>query len=225
VDVPSSPGRRAGVRRIRALEPGRTCRGLAVTAPAQTLLDLGAFVADGLDRGRGLRPLGAADVVELALEAALRAGLVQLDDVERLLIQAGRSRRGRRVVAEVLGRRPPGAPPTESYLETRGIQVLRDAGLVGFERQVWVHLGRAGRRVRVDLFCDGRVIEFDGRDPHAEHHTRDRRRWNALADENVPLRIFTWDDVEHNPLGLVTSVRRLLDEPPSADLRVSRAAA
>ena len=39
------------------------------------------------------------------------------------------------MLVEVLARRSD-QPPTESYLETRVVQVLRDAGLPTFDRQV-----------------------------------------------------------------------------------------
>ncbi|MDH4144621.1 MAG: type IV toxin-antitoxin system AbiEi family antitoxin domain-containing protein [Acidimicrobiia bacterium] len=211
VDVPPAAGcRRPWVRRVRMLEAADRVRGVPVTAASQTLLDLGGFVAPELVRRFGLDPLCPLDAVELALEAALRTGLVEMDELDGLTTRAGGARRGRASLMAILARRPQGAAPTESYLETRGIQRLRDAGLGDWDRQAWLDVELNGHRVRVDLHRDGHVIEFDGRDPHARHHTRDRRRWNALTAAGYQVRVFTWADVEHEHTAMTDVVRRML---------------
>src|SRR5207245_1608675 len=82
----------------------------------QTLIDLAAVMDD--------------DTWEQVLESALRKRLVTIAELEDV-----RSRRIRRV----LGRRPPGAPPTESLLETLMVQLCRQVrSLPTLERQVQV---------------------------------------------------------------------------------------
>jgi hypothetical protein len=117
------------------------------------------------------------------------------------------------VLGQVLRRRPCGAPATESYLETRGIQVLRSAGLPTGPRQVEVR--DDGAYVgRVDLLLGERVVvEFDGRAFHdldPATFSGDRRRWTKLEELGYLVAIFTFEDVEHRPDVVAGQVRALL---------------
>lgn len=62
----------------------------------------------------------------VAVESALRHRLTTEDELLELLASCGPNRAGAKTLEAVLERRPYGAPPTESYLETRGVQVLRN---------------------------------------------------------------------------------------------------
>ena len=102
----------------------------------------------------------------------------------------------------VLVRRPRGAPPTESELETRFLQVLRAAGVLQPVRQHRVKLPDGGS-VRLDFAYPDKVlfIETDGYDPHRSRRAfvRDRRRENQVVLLGwKPLR-FTWVDVVLRP--------------------------
>jgi hypothetical protein len=100
---------------------------LPVTTAPRTLIDLGAVVDD--------------DTLEQALESALSDRRTSLRQVHRRL--EALSRRGRPGLARVrrvLGRRLEGGP-SESELETRFVQLLRQARLRAPVRQHEVRLG------------------------------------------------------------------------------------
>lgn len=67
----------------------------------------------------------------------------------------------------------------------------------------------------MDLALGRAVIEFDEREPHDPLFDEDRRRWNRITDAGYHLRVFTWDDVEHDPTTVVRRARRLLDRVES----------
>jgi hypothetical protein len=216
VQLPVASGRRSpNVRRSPLLEPAEHRHGLPVTSIGQTLLDLG-YQLDEQRVRRGDRHggwLSAADRVELATESALRRRLVTEDQLAALMGTASPRRGGWAVLHGVLGRRPLGAPPTESYLETRGIQVLRHAGLPTGERQVEIY--DDGTFVaRVDLQLSERVlVEFDGRafhDRDPDDTARDRRRWTTLTTLGYEVAVFTFEDVEFQPDVVARQVRKLL---------------
>jgi very-short-patch-repair endonuclease len=96
----------------------------------------------------------------------------------------------------VLNRRPPGAPPTESDLETCLLQLSRRAGVREPERQ-W-ELRANGRIYRLDFaWPDSHfAIEGDGADTHTGRHAlvQDLRRQNQIVMGWLILR-FTWEDI------------------------------
>ena len=125
-----------GVRRHRLLQDSVDFDGIHVTAIEETLLGLGARLRPRPGCAAARQHLESIDLVELATECALHLGLTTVDSLTELLVRAPRNRPGRGVLALVLRQRPPGAPPTESYLETRCVQVLRAAALPDFQRQI-----------------------------------------------------------------------------------------
>lgn len=168
---------------------------IACTDATRTLVDLGAVVDD--------------TSVERALESALRRGLTSVSRLSWRLGQLARpGRAGPPVLRRVLDRRPTGAPPTESELETRFLQVLRAAGVGEPVRQRRVRLP-SGLWVRLDFaYPDERVfIETDGRS-HAgwQVQVRDKQRQNQVVLLGwKPLR-FTWADMVHRPDEVVAEV-------------------
>jgi hypothetical protein len=80
------------------------------------------------------------DTWEQALESALRTRLTTVAALEASLPQLGRARTsGVARMRRVLARRPPGAPPTESVLETLLLQLARTVPALGdLDRQVEV---------------------------------------------------------------------------------------
>jgi very-short-patch-repair endonuclease len=136
-----------------------TVWGMRCTDVLQTVLDLACV----LDAPRW----------EWALEAALRTRLVTVADIEAALAWPGRrDARAVEVVGLVLAGRPHGAPPTESLLETRFVQAVRDHGLPTPERQVWVAVSPT-TRFRVDFAWPAQrfFVECIG-----GHHEKQRQR-------------------------------------------------
>lgn len=215
VNVPITSGRRGpNLHRTRPIGAPTEVNGLPVTSIEQTLVELGA----DLDRrrlcfGERLGPwLAPLDLVELAVESALRRLLISEATLCELAGLLPGRRPGLPVLAEVLRRRPPGQPATESYLETRCVQVLRNAGLPTGQRQVRI-FDDLGRFVgRVDFQLAPRVLlEVDGRTFHgAARHEEDRRRWTALSSLGYGLAVFTWQDIEFSPRLLAQRVGDLL---------------
>ncbi|MEZ5266145.1 MAG: type IV toxin-antitoxin system AbiEi family antitoxin domain-containing protein [Acidimicrobiales bacterium] len=200
LNVPTGTGgrRRTAARRTRVLDPPAMIDGLPVTGIGQTLVELGSTLTPSR--------LPPADRVELALEAALHRRLVTVADLADVLAAAGR-RRGAATLGTVLRRRPDGAPPTESYLETRMVQLLRDHGLPTPRRQVELRDGD-GFIGRVDLLIGRVVIEVDGQASHdgtAAFH-RDRLRWSRLQAAGYRPLVFTHDQIERTPAVVATIV-------------------
>lgn len=151
------------------------------------------------------------DTLELVVESALRTNPRR----ERQLLAATNSgRRGSRTLARVLARRPPGAPPTESELETRYIQLLRTVAIPAPVRQFRV-FDDGGRFLgRLDLcWPEAKLwVELDSRAWHdrPEALFRDRHRQNDLVTELqwLPIR-FTWADVVHHPRHTTSQTERV----------------
>lgn len=190
---PGSSNRRPGVRR-RTIPAAHvtTADGVRCLDGLGTLADLAAELGD-LEW-------------EQALECALRRGLVRIGDVAALgdgrFDGVGRVRR-------VLERRPPGAPPTESLLETLFVQLARTVpGLGPPQRQVVIRDERGEVIARVDLAWPelGLFIELDGQQ-HQDQPVYDARRETAVVAATGWLcGRFTWHEVVRLPR---TTARRL----------------
>lgn len=172
----------------------------------RTRLPDDVWVTDGiphsnpLDTLRDLCAVLDEDHLEMALESALRLGLVTLADVGEL---ARLPRwKGVQRLREVLRRRPPGAPPTGSELETRAVQLCRRLQLPEPIRQfvVRVHgevvavLDLAWPAYRLFAECDGAVHD------QLVALRRDRQRQNDVVRILGwrPIRL-TWHDVVVRP--------------------------
>jgi hypothetical protein len=160
--------------------------GIPHTTPARTLRDLCSVLDE--------------DHLEMALESALRLGYMTVGDFERLAATAGW--KGVTRLRAVLDRRPPGAPPTGSELETRFVQLVRVLGLPDPERQYAVVLN--GEVIALLDLCwpeVGLFVELDG-GVHEQLAAlrRDRQRQNDVVRLLGwrPLR-FTWTDVVQRP--------------------------
>jgi len=182
--VDAGPGRcRSVAVRRGSIAPGDVTErsGLRVTSAGRTLLDLGT--APGV----------MVDHLELAVESTLRLGHVTVDDLRLRADAAGPAGAALR---EVLGRRPVGAPPTESYAETRFLQaVVRPLGIDEPERQVNVFVEGRPEPYRVDFLfrrpLGALAVEVDGERWHGAASTRDDHvRDHLLRIAHVPtLRI------------------------------------
>jgi very-short-patch-repair endonuclease len=183
---PSGNGRRPHVCR-RRLPPEcvvSVC-GLPCTDGTRTLADLAASLSDA--------------VWEHALESALRKRLASIE-----LVTGNR---------RVLERRPAGAPPTESLLETLMVQLARTVrGLPEPVRQL--QIGHA----RLDLAWPqlGLFVELDGQH-HKDQPVYDARRETAVVAATGWLcGRFTWTEVVHMPN---TTSRRLAEVAEQARRR------
>ena len=207
--APERSGRANGVRRFVALQDPETVKPFTVVGPDETLLGLG----EGLMRRPGCRAatrkLAPEDLVELAVEAALRKRLVTIESLTEI-VRVGTRRPGRALLQEVLDRRPDDVA-TGSYLETRCVQVLRDAGLPYFRRQVPIEDGR-GFIGFVDFHLDGIVIEIVGKEWHLDRFNPDHRRYARIGAAGYGLLPFTFDDIEFHPGHVVSATRDLLEQ-------------
>jgi hypothetical protein len=172
----------------------------------QTLVDLAAVLDDA--------------VWEQALESALRKKLTTIAAVEALLPTLGASRvPGAARIRRVLKRRPPGAAPTESLLETLMVQLARLVpGLGDPVRQYTVRDEHDQFIARVDLAWPsiGLFIELDGQQ-HRDQPLYDARRETAVVAATgwLPGR-FTWAEVARYPR---STTRRLEALAAQARLR------
>ncbi len=184
-----------------------TIGGLRVTSLVRTLIDLSRFAT--------------SDQLELAAESAFRGDDPKRPDrwkedvLAELLAQLAECGgcRGIARMRDVLARRPPGARPTGSYVETIALQALRAVGLGSMLRQPTVKL--ADRVVRAsgtwypDLLdvTSGVAPEIDGDAGHAPlvGRRRDARRDNVLGNYLRVMR-FPAADVLADPKAFALAV-------------------
>ena len=161
----------------------------------------------GLDTLLDLAPLLSDDEWEQALESALRKRMATVDQIEAAIP----GRRGAARMRRVLARRPPGAPATESLLETLMVQLARRVpGLPDPARQFDVFDAHGLFVARVDLAWPtlGIFIELDGQQ-HKDQPVYDARRQTAVSAATGWLcGRFTWHEVVYLP---TTTARRLAE--------------
>jgi very-short-patch-repair endonuclease len=171
-----------------------------VTKAARTLIDLAAVVHP--------------DVVEEAVDDALRRGLVSIPILRRRLDELG-GRGGRRGVARmrdlIEDRAKEGVP--RSVFETKMARMLKRSGLPVPVRQCEV--AENGRTLAILDFAypDHRIgIETDGYRWHSglARWRRDRRRHNELVARGWRMVYITWDELRTKPDHVASSIRRVL---------------
>ncbi len=201
VVVPAaSSHKRAGVRRTDDLIDVAEYGGIRCTGPVQTLVDLAAEVDD--------------DTWEQMLESALRKKLVQIAELDRWLPELGRRRTpGTARIRRVLLRRPAGAPPTGSLLETLFIQqICRRLGVPEPQRQVEIRSEHGTFIAFVDFAWPelGLFIELDGQG-HKDQPVYDaRRETNVIVATGWLVGRFTWDEVVRHRVVTARQVEGLL---------------
>lgn len=169
--------------------------GVPTTNSTRTLLDVGSVVH--------------VDVLETALERALRSRSTNLDRLLRRFFEiARRGRPGPAALRPLLVARDPTLAPAESDLETLLSKILRNGGLPAPVRQFEVEV--AGQRFRLDAAYPELMIfmEGDGFGVHSPRSSfeRDRSRQNLLVVAGwLPLR-FTWRRLCREPAGVVREV-------------------
>jgi very-short-patch-repair endonuclease len=167
-------------------------RGLPVTTPARTLLDLATYDPD-------------RRAVEQALDEGLARRLVSATKLRDAAARAP-GLRGGRVLEELLDPdRARGV--TRSQAEERLLEIIRRAGLPDPERNV-----RIGP-FTVDFLwrASGLVIEVDSYTWHGTPGAfkRDRRKEAYLATQRMELIRVTWEMLE-DPIALVARVARAI---------------
>jgi very-short-patch-repair endonuclease len=190
--------------RRRALPPGRVVRagGILCADGFQTLVDLAATLDE--------------TIWEQALESALRKRLTTVDELVIALPDHGRSRPpGTTRIRRVLVRRPAGAPPTDSLLETLMVQLTREVdGLREPTRQYRVFDANGLLVARVDLCWPdlGLFLELDGQH-HKGQPVYDARRETAVVAATgwLPGR-FTWYEVVRARRATARRVAGLADQ-------------
>lgn len=148
-------------------------------------------------------------------DAALRAGVTDLDLIELSLARAG----GLRGI--VAARELPQhlEPRAESLMESRLRMICVLGGLPRPEAQVDLYT-RNGQHVgRTDLYLNGVALQYDGFDPHTQDKrvfSKDRSQRNSFDEIGVVARHFTSDDIYRKPWSaLLGTVRRALTEARS----------
>jgi very-short-patch-repair endonuclease len=161
-----------------------TIEGVRCVDALQTLVDLAETMDD--------------DRWEQALESALRKRLIKISDLEAALPDLGRARTpGTARIRRVLARRPQGAPPTESLLETLMVQLVRRAGLPDPVRQREIYDEDGSFVARVDLCWPdvGLFVELDGQHHKSQPLYDARRETAVVAATGWLVGRFTWHEV------------------------------
>ena len=193
-----------GVVVHRSLDLGRATasrrRGIAVTNPLRTLVDLGAV----LDKAQ----------VEDALDRALVSRLVTIAGAEGALSEVSRrGRRGAGVLRAVLDGRALGDERPDSLLEPRMARLLRAHGFPSAVFQHPVTLD-GGFVANPDFaYPDRRIaIEVDGFESHSTPRAlqADLDRQNLLVAGGWTVLRFTWADVVRRPNKVASAVARVL---------------
>ena len=190
----SSPGK--GILRTRLWSVPVIVDGVALAPVATVLRHIGAMTLSGR--------IDALDLVEFALEHALRDGMVELAG----LTAGGGAQPGDALLRRVLARRPRNEPPTESYAETDAVQRFRSIGLEPWRQIPIIGAGRmlradfmisAKRRRRPVVFrpSDGVLVEIDSREFHEGRFEEDHARETAYDALGFRWLSFTPNQIEH----------------------------
>jgi len=193
----------------------------------------GTPCTDGLRTLVDLAPLLGDLTWEQAAESAFHRELTSAADVEATLPALGRARTpGTRRIRRVLALRPPGAPPTESLLETLMVQLARTVAGLGDPVRQRELLDDYGRLVaRVDLAWPdlGLFGELDG-----EHHkgqpVHDASRETAVVALTGWLCArFSWSEVRRVPTATARRLAQVAEQcrrrPPTPSFRTAFCAA
>lgn len=176
-------------------------RGVVVTNPMRTLVDLGA-----VDE---VKDHHVAD----ALERALLTRVTSIVAIERVLDDvARRGRAGAGVIRRVLDERALGRARPDGLLEARMARVLREHGLPSPHFQFYVrHRGRFVARVDF-AYPDLRLaLEVDGFEVHGTPKAlqHDLERQNRLVAAGWTVLRFTWLDVVQRPEWVAAQVAQV----------------
>jgi hypothetical protein len=174
--------------------------GIPVTSIERTILDLGA--------------VRSPDVVERAMEAALRRELTTIDRLWGLLGRVGRrGRNGSGVLRSILDARCPEQKLTDSTPEVMMMQIFRRRGLPAPVPQfeIW-HQGHLVARVDGALPQWRIAFEYESYQEHTGKTAlvrNSRRRNELLRIDWVPIAV-TWPDLVSGGLVVCAQVRDVI---------------
>jgi very-short-patch-repair endonuclease len=196
-------GHRTGVRvhRTHVLDgcDMRIHRGLPITSPARTLLDLAGILTPREH--------------ERALDEALIQRLVRLQDIRRILERMP-LRAGAPALRALLEARQ-SSTLTRSQAEERFLELIRAAGLP--LPQVNVHL----HGFTVDFYWPEQrvVVEIDGYRYHSTRSAfeRDRRKDGVLRAAGIDVHRISWGQMESEPFALVARMTMALVPPRTGE--------
>lgn len=191
-----SPDPRIVLRRVARLSPADRAsrRGLPVTTPSRTLLDLAHVLS--------------ADALELAIEDALRRGLTSEARLRWMLDREWRRLPGATALRASLGPRERRA--TDSALEVKLFALLRRAKIKLPERQVEIFEGkRLLGRVDFAYINERFLIEA-----HSFRYHGGRLSWDHDVQRDKTLRragwrilYVTYEDITQHPTQVVADIR------------------
>ncbi len=196
---PAHSGRRPGiiVHRVADLAEARFSvrRGIVVTNPLRTLVDVGAV----------LRRDEVEDAVDRAVARRLVTPASLLAEVERLS-QYGRDGVG--VLRRILLEQGVGGDRSPSYLEAKARRLFTRAGLP--DPVVELRWGSHGQ-FRLDFAWPelGLVVEVDGWDCHSSSQSRryDLHRRNQIVLGDLKALVYTYGDIVRRGDGVITEIR------------------
>ena len=170
-------------------------KGIRVTSPTRTLLDLAGVVSD--------------EALEIALDSALRRGLTSLTYLQKRFADTkARGRGGSTLMASLLAARSNQSQPLDSQLETRFLRLVRGEGLP------LPDIGVKAGRFRLDFAYPelNLAIELEGYAFHSGKRAwaHDLRRRNELVALGWTVLHFTWDDVVRAPDAVIDELRKHL---------------
>ncbi len=218
-----------GILRTRCWLPAIRIGDVEVAHPATVLRHL-ANDQHALRRAATIDGIDPVDRVEFAVEHALRAGMIT---IEQLRIR-GSSAPGDRAIHAVLDRRG-WVPPTESFAETSAVQCFRTKGWVPW-RQVAI-IGPNGRilqrsdfllpfrpmqRPPIALPHHGLLIEIDGRTYHEGSFEADHSRQTTYDELGFHWVTFSAHQVLHRPDQMLRAVESALRRAGAGDAHPRR---
>jgi very-short-patch-repair endonuclease len=168
-------------------------KGLPVTSPSRTLLDLAPAATD--------RQL------ELAFDRGITERTLSVSHVRDVLSRAG-GHPGRGRLAALVDQEQGASTMTQSEAEERMLALVRDAGLpaprVGFPFGIW----------KLDFYWPDQrfVVEVDGYQYHSSRYRfeRDRRKDNDLRRADIEVMRIVLRELKERTHGLVADVTRAL---------------
>ena len=174
-------------------------KGIPTTSVTRTLIDLAGTVT--------------REAIEEALDDALRRGLTDLGRLRGVLRRSGSTRRGARVLRQLIAARDGKREKTDSQLEDQLLRLIRSRGLPPPEIHLDVCHGDE-RICEVDMaYPNERVaIEVHGYRFHSARSAweRDQRRENALVRAGWSVLKATSSQLDRNPDSFIDTLRALL---------------
>lgn len=186
------------VHRARRLHPDDVTmtRGIRVTSPARTLVDLTHF----LGRDRLLRAMREAEYL----------GLLDIDSLLAAVDRA-RGRRNLRALKAALAAHSPGQI-VRGELEHRFLELIRSADIPQPETNVPVATKRCSYTIDCLWRAEGVAVELDGRAAHARvtAFEQDRERDAALGAIGLITVRFTWQRIKNDGDEVIGDLTALL---------------